>query len=159
MAAGGIVARLVTRALAEARRSSRARFIFGAPIVFATAAVRYRRCDGRSSDRWPCGPGPRSSRNRARELQTESERRPCMTASSSARAMRAPGSGGAVIVAVVSPVDALRSGRRHRRLSPDSVFEHGSDRHGPRICRALQGPIVRRQPLDTSGGIRRPAAW
>jgi hypothetical protein len=32
-----------------------------------------------------------------------------MTASSSARAMRAPGGGGAVIVAVVSPVVALRS--------------------------------------------------
>jgi hypothetical protein len=41
MAAGGIVTQLVTRSwpLAEARRSSRARFTFDAPIVFAMAAV------------------------------------------------------------------------------------------------------------------------
>ena len=39
MAAGGIVTQLVTRSwpIAEARRSSRARFTFGAPIVFAAA--------------------------------------------------------------------------------------------------------------------------
>jgi hypothetical protein len=56
-----------------------------------------------------------------------------MTASSSARAMRAPGSGGAVIVTVVSPVVALRSGRDTRHLRPaarrdaNHLHLHGPD--------------------------------
>src|ERR1019366_8675220 len=56
-----------------------------------------------------------------------------MTASSSARAMRAPGSGGAVIVTVVSPVVALRSGRHTRHLRPaarrdaNHLHLHGPD--------------------------------